>query len=201
MIKSRDGLRKDSKNISNYIQNKNFPSHKKLFIILPIDSDKYKKKYIYKTLRAIFNLNYNYSLFLVYNKKCPKIYKKKKNIFKMEGFNNILIALNTVIDSINDNDYDYITFLTPGDFILPSTYDFLNYIEEHDIYQILEIKKSVFHEKAIFNEKNYVNTTIYDFMNIMPNNNFVINDKIYKISMLKKNNLKSIFMLLDNCYY
>ena len=102
----------------------------------------------------------------------------------MKGFNNVATALNTVIDSIND--YDYISFLTPGNVLLPSTYDFLNNIEEHDIYQICEIK-SVFHEKAIIKDKNYTNTTIYDFVNKMPDNNFVIYDKIYKTSMLKKN--------------
>ena len=68
---------------------------------------------------------------------------------------------------------------------MPSTYDFLDYIEEHDIYQILELNKT-FEDKFIKYQKNNSKMIIYDLINKIPNNNHVIYDKIYKISLLKK---------------
>lgn len=195
--KSKDNLTTYSTDIDNFMKNKNKISHKKLAIVLPVDSDIYKKKIIYNTLASIFSLNYNYSLFLIYNKKCPKITIKNNIILKKEFFNNVFTAFNLIIDSINN--FDYITFLTPGDLLKPSSYDFLNYIEEHDIYQIYGFNKTNLYEKKMIKEENYTNIRIYDFIKMMPNNNYVIYDKIYKISLLKNYNIK--FILHEKSLY
>ena len=186
-------------NYSNLILNtpffkKNETSIKKLIIALPIDSEIYKKRLIYNTLKTIEKLNYNYTLYLVYNKKRPKFSKKKNIIFIQKDFNSIYMAFNLILDYINDYDYDYITFLTPGDLLEPTAYDFLENIEEHDIYQIHKTSKSTFYyEKIPIKEHNYtLNISIYDFNNRMPNNNYIIYDKIYKISLLKINSIKFI---------
>ena len=151
-------------NIS-FIKKENETSLKKqLAIALPIDSQIYKKKLIYKTLRSIFNLNYNYSLYLIYNNRYPKI-NEKKNIIIIKGFfNTVFTAFNLILDSINDYDYFYITFLTPGDVLKPSTYDFLDYIEEHDIFQVYEFNKT--YEKNFIKIPNYnSNFRMYYYIN------------------------------------
>ena len=179
----------------NSLRQKNIKqSFKKLAIALPVDSKIYKKKLIFDSLKTIFDLNFNYSLYIIYNRNCPKI-KAKKNIFLIKmDFDSLSKAFNIVLDSINYNEYDYITFLTPGDLLLPSTYDFLNYIEEHDIYQVLELNKmSAYEIKSIVEEQNYTLKKItYDLINEIPNNNYAIFDKIYKISILKKRNITFI---------
>ena len=189
----------DFQNYSKLILNspfikKNETSIKKLVIALPFDSEIYTKKLIYKTLITIENLNYNYTLYLIYNKKRPKISKIKNIVFIQKDFNSIFMAFNLILDEINDYDYDYITFLTPGDILKPTTYDFLEYLEDHDIYQINELTKATFYyEKIPIKENNYtLNISIYDFNNRMPNNNCVVYDKIYKISLLKANNINFI---------
>ena len=189
----------DFQNYSKFIVNprfikKNKASIKKLVIALPFDSEIYNKKLIYNTLITIENLNYNYTLYLIYNKKRPKIFTIKNIIFIKKDFNNIFMAFNLILDEINDYDYDYITFLTPGDILKPTTYDFLEYIEEHDIYQINELTKATFcYEQIPIKEHNYtLNISIYDFNNRMPNNNYVVFDKIYKISILKDNYINFI---------
>lgn len=171
---------------------------KKLAIALPIDSQIYKKKLIYKTLRSIFNLNYNYSLYLIYNNRYPKI-NEKKNIIIIKGFfNTVFTAFNLILDSINDYDYFYITFLTPGDVLKPSTYDFLDYIEEHDIFQIYEFNKT--YEKNFIKIPNYNSSfRMYYYINQIPNNNYVIYDKIYKLSLLKNNSIK--FIVHEKSFY
>jgi hypothetical protein len=173
---------------------KNETSNKKLVIALPFDSEIYPKKLIYNTLITIENLNYNYTLYLIYNKKRPKISKIKNIIFIQKDFNSIFMAFNLILDSINGYDYDYITFLTPGDFLKPTAYDFLENIEEHDIYQINKKDKSPFYYEKIPNkEYNYIlNISIYDLNSRIPNNNYVVYDKIYKISLLKINNIRFI---------
>jgi hypothetical protein len=187
------------RNYSNFTLNspffkKNEKSTKKLVIALPFDSEIYKTKFIYITLNSIVNLNYNYTLYLVYNKKRPKFSKKKNIVFIQKDFNSIFMAFNLILDSINGYDYDYITFLTPGDFLKPTAYDFLENIEEHDIYQINKKDKSPFYYEKIPNkEYNYIlNISIYDLNSRIPNNNYVVYDKIYKISLLKINNIRFI---------
>jgi hypothetical protein len=187
------------RNYSNFTLNspffkKNEKSTKKLVIALPFDSEIYKTKFIYNTLNSIVNLNYNYTLYLVYNKKRPKFSKKKNIVFIQKDFNSIFMAFNLILDSINGYDYDYITFLTPGDFLKPTAYDFLENIEEHDIYQINKKDKSPFYYEKIPNkEYNYIlNISIYDLNSRIPNNNYVVYDKIYKISLLKINNIRFI---------
>jgi hypothetical protein len=80
---------------------------------LPFDSEIYTDKIVYNTLRTIGNLNYNYTLYLIYNKKKPKISNKKNIVFIKQDFNSIFMAFNLVLDSINYFENDYITFLTP----------------------------------------------------------------------------------------
>ena len=173
---------------------KNETSIKKLVIALPFDSEIYIKNLIYNTLLTIENLNYNYTLYLIYNKKRPKLSKNKNIVLIQKDFNNIFMAFNLILDEINAHDYDYITFLTPGDILNPTTYDFLEYIEDHDIYQISELTKDTFcYEKLPIKKHNFtLNISIYDFNDRMPNNNYVVYDKIYKISILKANNIKFI---------
>jgi hypothetical protein len=140
-------------------------------------------------------LNYNYTLYLIYNKKRPKISKKKNIVFIQKDFNNIFMAFNLILDAINEYGYyDYITFLSVGDILKPTTYDFLEYIEDHDIYQINELTKATFYDEQIpIKQLNYtLNVSIYDFNNRMPDNIYVVYDKIYKISILKINNIKFI---------
>jgi hypothetical protein len=51
-------------------------------------------------------------------------------------------------------------------------------------------------------EHNYtVNICIYDFNNILPNNNYGVYDKIYKISLLKSNNIKFIIHEKSQYYF
>ena len=194
-------MERKSKDIFNNIQGfqkfskkENKAYQKKLAIVLPVDSDIQKKKIIYNTLRTIFKLNYNYSLFLIYNKKPPKIYNKKKVILIKVFFNDLITAFNSILNSINN--FDYISFLTPGVLLKQSTYDFLDYIEEHDIYQIYEFNKTSFYEKKMIRDQydNYTSKIrIYDFNNMMPKNNDIIYDKIYKISLLKDNHINFIY--------
>ena len=171
---------------------KNKIFHRRLAIALPVDSEIFKKKLIYNSLKSIFCLNYNYTLYIIYNKKCPKIKEKKNIVLIKNKFNCLSIALNQVLDSISYNDYDYITFLTPGDLLTPSAYDFLNYIEEHDIYQIFDLNTKF--ENKFIKYQYYTNSKmiIYDLINKIPNNNYAIYDKIYKISLLKKKKIKFI---------
>ena len=192
-IKSKDSLINYS-NISHHFSfmiNKNDTALKKLAIALPVDFKIYKKKLIYNTLRTISSLNYNYSLYIIYNKKYPKIVNRSNIFLIKDTFNSVFTAFNLVLDSIND--YDYITFLIPGVLLRPSTYDFLNYIEDHDIYQIYDLNKTSFYEKLQNKEQNNnSNKIIYNFINKMPNNNDIIYDKIYKITLLKNNNINFI---------
>ena len=194
-LKSKESLFKYSKvnhNVS-LMKNKNEIYFKKLAIVLPIDSEIYKKQLIYNSLRTILSLNYNYSLYLIYNKKCPKINKRDNILFIKDFFNNIYTAYNLILDSINDYDYDYINFLTPGDLLKPSTFDFLDYIDNHDIYQIYGFNRTSFYKKQLIKEQDCIsNIKIYDFINKLPNNNYIIYDKIYRISLLKKYNIKFI---------
>jgi hypothetical protein len=173
----------------------NETSIQKLVIALPFDSEIYSKKLIYNTLGTIENLNYNCTLYLIYNKKKPKVSKIKNIVYIQKDFNSIYMAFNFILEEINDHDYDYITFLTPGDILKSTTYDFLKYIKEHDIYQINELNKTTFYnEKIPKKEHNHtLNISIYDFNNNMPNNNYVVYDKIYKVSILKINNIKFIY--------
>ena len=173
------------------VKKKNKIFHKRLIIVLPIYSEMHKKKLIYKSLKSIFGLNYNYTLYIIYNKKCPKIKEKKNIVLIKKKFNCLSIALNKVLNLINYNEYDYITFLTPGDYLTPSAYDFLYYIEEHDIYQIFELNKA-FENKFKYQDYNCSKMIIYDLNNKIPNNNYVIYDKIYKISLLKKQKIEFI---------
>ena len=202
-VKYKDNLQNYSNDSQSFpfMKNKNDSSFKKLAIILPFNSEIHKKKLIYNTLNTIFNLNYNnYSLYLIYNQKRPKIYKKNI-IFIKEIFNSLLVAFNLILDLINDNDYDYISFLTPGDLLNPSAYDFLYHIETHDIYQIPEINKTFFYQKHNKEQNFTYNTKIYDLIKRMPNNNYVIYDKIYKLSLLKKNKIKFILHEKSEYYF
>jgi len=193
-------IRIKSNNLQTYLKpilntpfiKKNKTSIKKLAIALPIDSEIYKKRFIYKTIKTIENLNYNYTLYLIYNKKKPKFSHKKDIVFIQKDFNSIYNAFNLILDEINDYDNEYITFLTPGDLLEPTAYDFLENIEDHDIYQINNVDKSIiFYEKEPIKVYNYtLNISIYDFKNRLPNNNYAVYDKIYKISLLKINNIK-----------
>jgi len=203
-VKYKDNLQNYSNNSKSFpfMEDKNDSSFKKLAIILPFNSEIHKKKLIYNTLNTIFNLNYNnYSLYLIYNQKLPKIFNKKNIIFIKEIFNSLLIAFNLILDLINVNDYDYISFLTPGDLLNPSTYDFLYYIETHDIYQIPEMNKTVFYQKKNKEPNFNYNIKIYDLIKRMPNNNNIIYDKIYKLSLLKKNNIKFILHEKSEFYF
>ena len=179
-----------------FIKHKNKNFNIDLAIILVIDSDLYKKKYVYDTLNSILYLNLNYSLIIIYNKICPKI--KQKNIISINlNFRTIFEAFNYIITSIKN--CNYITFLTPGVIIKPSAYDFLNYIEEHDIYQIdVYTKKNIYEKFMVREKKDTSNITIYDLINKIPNNNDIISDKIYKITLLKKNNIK--FIVHENSF-
>lgn len=175
-------------NNSPYMKNKSDSSIKKLAIVLPVDSKINKKKSIYNTINHILNLNYKYySLLIIYNNKRPK-FNENNIIFIEASFNSIFAAYNIILDTIKN--YDYISFLTPGDLITPSVFNFLDIIEEHDIYQIYGFIKSFYN---IDEEQNYIKTIKhYDLLNKLPDNTHIICDKIYKISFLKEYNLKFI---------
>ena len=175
----------------------NIPSFRKLAIVLPIDSKRYKKRYIYSTLKNILKVNYNFTLYLIYNNKCPKI-SNKKIIFKRESFSNILTAFNIALNIISN--FDYIAFLFPGIFLTPKVYDFLYFIENHDIYQIYSLNREQNFKQMILEEKEFeYNFKNYDLINELPSNIALIYDKIYKVSLLKKNKIK--FILHEKSIY
>lgn len=189
-----NSLNKNGSKTSMKIKTKNF--NIKLTIVLVIDSDLYKRKYIYDTLNSILCLNINYSLIIIYNKICPKITQDFITLIYL-NFKTIFEAFNFIIRYIKKS--NYITFLTPGVILKSSAYDFLNYIEEHDIYQIdVYTKKNLYEKFVMTEEKDTSNIIIYDLINRMPNNNEMISDKIYKISLLKKNNIR--FIVHENSF-
>ena len=163
---------------------------KKLAIILPIDYKVFDKKLIYMTLNSIYNLKYNYTLFIIYNNKCPKINNENVILIKT-FFISVYAAFNKIIKSIED--YDYVTFLLPGIKLRPNLYNFLSYIKDYDIYQVSEIKQTSFYEKLKYKDNSYFpDIILYKLKEKLPNNNNVVYDKIYSLKLLKKNNIKFI---------
>ena len=166
-------------------------STKKLVIALFVDSEIHNNNLVNETINSILNLNNNYTLYIICNKICPIIHKN--NIFIIKDFFIYLFtAFNSILNSINIIKYDYITFLTPGDLVKPSTYDFLDNIEDHDIYQISESNESTFIKKPFNHQINNYTSYIFDFVIQLPNNTHNIHDKIYNISLLKNNNIRFI---------
>ena len=169
-------------------------TNKKLAIILPIDSEIFEKKLIYMTLNSIYNIKYNYTLFIIYNNRCPKIYKENTILIKF-FFISVYAAFNKMIDSIKD--YEYVSFLLPGVKLRPKLYNFLCCIEAYDIYQISE---SSFLEKIKSKENSYSsNIILFKLNETLPNNKDIVYDKIYSLEFLKKNNIK--FITLENSQY
>lgn len=171
---------------------------KKLAIVVTFDSEKDNKRLIYKTLNSILSLNYKYYfIYLIYNNDYFDFHNQNIiNIISIkEEFNNVFSAYNKILKLIND--FEYICFLSQGDILNPAAYDFLEYVENYDIYQIGEYTK---HFK-IFNKKieNKINFTIYNFIDKIPNNSDVIYDKIYKIELLKNYSIN--FILHEKSLY
>ena len=184
---------------SSFLVKGNKTSIKKLAIIFPIDSKIYQKRFIYGSLKNILNLNYDFRLYLICNCICPKVYDKKI-IAKREIFNNILTAFNIGLNIVSNS--DYIIFLTPGDFLTSKLYDFLDFIEEHDIYQIYSysFNRAKNFKRMIFQEKDFsYKYKIFNLKNELPYNIDVIYDKIYKISLLRENKIK--FILHEKSIY
>ena len=164
-------------------------SIKKIGIVLPYDSELHSKDALLKTVENILNLNHNFSLYLVYNKEFPEV-KSQNIIFRKLPFTQIFSVYNSILNLSED---DYISFITPGDFLKPEIYDFLDYTEEHDIYQIYHLRKHNSSNDTYIDFENHLSSVgIYNLYERIPKNNYVVYDKIYKVSFLKENNISFI---------
>ena len=185
--KKKNNCKNIQKNAYSYIlSNKCVLSQKSISIVLPIDIDLYPMNLILKSINNILNLNHDNTLYLVYNTKSPNV-NGNNILFIKFNFTNIYSAYNLIIEWSND---DYITFLSPGDFLIPETYD---------IYQIYHLKRIDSLKKLYINEKEHLSETgIYDLKNNIPNNINIVYDTIYKISLLKDNKIDLLILFIQN---